>query len=177
MDSAQRLGWLGDNIEFFESLLVEDLSRLVPTCPGWTILDLLKHLSFGLGVCYPIAAKTPPVTSTESVFADADRSCVSLEGSEAADAFRVNMRTCHAALSSTDPDASCWTYAGPGTASFWIRRAAAETTIHRFDAERALGQASVLSPDRAGDGIDEALEFALPFASSKIGASHRRHRC
>lgn len=170
MDSAERLGWFGDNVEFFESIRDEDLSLSVPTCPGWTMLDLFKHLSFGLGVCYPIAATTPPATATEAVFADADRSCMSLEGTDAAEAFRMNMRSCLTALSTTDPDAPCWTYAGPGTASFWIRRAAAETTVHRFDAERALGETSVLAADRAEDGIDEALEFALPFAGAKIGA-------
>lgn len=170
MDSSERLRWFGDNIEFFNSIDDEQLSLLVPTCPGWMVIDVLKHLSFGLGVCYPIAAATPPDSQAELVFQTADRSTVNAEGAEAVAAFRTNMANCLALLSELNPEAPCWTYAGPGTVSFWIQRAASETTIHRYDVERALGIQPALTPDRSADGIDEALEFALPFAATKVGA-------
>jgi len=166
----ERLQWFQENIEFFDSIDEEQLSIQIPNCPGWTLIDLLKHLSFGLGVCYPIAAAAPPAANAEAVFANADRSSVDAQGREAVAAFRANMAKCLSLLSQMDPEVACWTYAGPGTVSFWIRRAAAETAIHRYDAEVALGISRQLAQDRADDGIDEALEFALPFASRKIGA-------
>ena len=170
MDSTDRLQWFADNVDFFESILDDDLSQQVPTCPGWSIHDLLTHLSFGLGVCYPVAASTPPETPVDAVFAEVDRSDLDLDGSEAVAAFKTNMRDCLRALRSMDPAAECWTYAGPGVVSFWVQRAACETAIHRYDAERAVGTPPSLAPERAADGIDETLEFALPFASMKIGA-------
>lgn len=174
MDSAKSLEWFAENVDFFESILDDDLSKPVPTCPGWSILDLLAHLSFGLGVCYPIAAAALPTASTDSVFAGADTSSIGLQGSEAVEAFRTNVRNCVTALEAMDPEAPCWTYAGPGTVSFWIRRAASETAIHRYDVEQAYGTQFALAPERATDGIDEALEFAFPFAGQKIGAPRSR---
>lgn len=176
MDSADRLQWFVENVEFLTSLEDEHLPLQVPTCPGWSISDLVTHLSFGLGVCYPIAAATPPATSADLVFSNADRSSIGLMGLEAVESFRANLRNCVTALKEMDPAAPCWTYAGDGLVSFWIRRAACETAIHRYDAERALGEQSFLTADRADDGIDEVLEFAYPFAGRKIGAPPSRLR-
>lgn len=166
-----QLQWFRDNIEFFESINKRQLARPVLNCPPWTVGDLLTHLSFGLGVCYPIAASTPPDTPADEVFVDADRSCAALTGRKARSAFVANMHACADSLASMNPDASCWTYEGPGTVNFWIRRAAVETTVHRFDAELALDvDVGPLALDRAEDGIDETLTFAFELACTKIGA-------
>lgn len=166
-----QLRWFRDNIEFFESIGKKHLKLTVPSCEGWKLADLIPHLSFGLGVCYPIAASTSPGTPDDLVFANADRSCATLTGRKALSTLRQNLNNCADALALMDPDSPCWTYAGPGTVSFWIRRAAVETAIHRFDAELALGvDVNEIAPDRAEDGIDETLTFAFELACEKIGA-------
>lgn len=43
------------------------------------------------------------------------------------------------------------------TVGFWIRRLTHETSIHRYDAEDALGDARPIRPELAIDGIDEVL--------------------
>ncbi len=171
MTPDDHLRWFRENIEFFSSIGVDQLDLAVPTCAGWTVASLLPHLSFGLGICYPIAAMTAPDTAADRVFVDADPSSASLAGSEAVAAFRQNLSNCANALSAMDPDKPCWTYAGPGTVAFWIRRAAVETMVHRFDAEKALGaEVSGLHLDRAEDAIAETLSFAFELACTKIGA-------
>ena len=45
---------------------------------------------------------------------------------------------------------------------FWARRQAMETSVHRVDAESALGRCVALSPEVALDGIDEFLTGFLP---------------
>ena len=171
MNSVEHLRWFADNVRFFESIDEEHLPLDVVTCDGWDIEKLLTHLSFGLGVCYPIAASAPPETESELVFANADRSATTAVGLEALDTFRTNIFSCLELLGSMEPDKPCWTYSGPGTVSFWIRRAAVETTIHRYDAECALGLTpDVPSPERLRDGIDETLDFAFELACTKIGA-------
>ena len=124
-----------------------------------------------MGVCYPIAAAASPETESETVFVNADRSSASEVGPEVVTTFRTNMANCVELLGEMEPTTPCWTYSGPGTVSFWLRRAAVETTIHRYDAERALGLTpSVPSPARVRDGIDETLDFAFELACTKIGA-------
>lgn len=171
MTPEGHLEWFEENIDFFASIAADDLALSVPSCPGWTVLDLLNHLSFGLGACYPVAAATPPNTPPESIFVELDREAWVVGGADAVDSFATHMRACANALSKIDPNSSCWTYEGPGTASFWFLRAAAETALHRHDAELALRSSPTqISPERLADGINEALFFALPFAASKIGS-------
>ena len=171
MTPSEHLFWFEDNIDFFASIAAAELNQPVPSCPPWTVLDLLNHLSFGLGACYPVAASTPPGTPSETIFADLDRERWVVEGDDAVASFTAHMQTCLEALSTIDPNQPCWTYAGPGTASFWFLRAAAETALHRHDAELALGRTPAqISGDCLTDGINEALFFALPFAAAKIGS-------
>ena len=171
MNADALLEWFGDNVDFFETITEDELNLVVPNCPGWTIVDLLNHLSFGLGVCYPIAAVAPPGTTADVVFVDADRSTMDSEATEARELFGTNMRSCLRELGSLNPASPCWTYEGPGQVMFWLRRAAVETALHRFDAEVALGRpVTELSQDRADEAIDETVDFALPLACAKVGA-------
>jgi len=50
-----------------------------------------------------------------------------------------------------------WTFGGPRPASFWARRMAHETAVHRADAQIAVGRQPELEPDLAVDAIDEWL--------------------
>jgi len=171
MTPASHLRWFEENTDFFASIRTDDLTLPVSSCPGWIVLDLLNHLSFGLGACYPVAASTPPETPPESIFAKLDREHWVIEGNDAVTSFSAHMRTCLSALRAIDPDRTCWTYVGPGTASFWFLRAAAETALHRHDAELTLGiTPAQISNERLTDGLNEALNFALPFAATKIGS-------
>ena len=53
---------------------------------------------------------------------------------------------------------------------FWARRQAMETTVHRVDAESALGRCTPLAPDIALDGIDEFLTGFLPRSRTPLHA-------
>lgn len=169
MEATQHLEWFEDNIAFFETIVERQLSMSVPACPGWTLADLMNHLSFGLGACYRVAAVAPTDSKPETLFADVDRSSQSAVGPKAISSFSLEMRSCLATFMQIDSEAECWTYAGPGVAGFWFRRAAVESTIHRFDAEEALGYQHTNSSERLDDVIAETLDFALPFAANLVG--------
>jgi uncharacterized protein (TIGR03083 family) len=51
----------------------------------------------------------------------------------------------------------------------WPRRQAHETSIHRWDAERATGEPGPLDPELASDGIDEYFELAVPRLEAREG--------
>ncbi|HYN71277.1 MAG TPA: maleylpyruvate isomerase N-terminal domain-containing protein, partial [Nakamurella sp.] len=61
-------------------------------------------------------------------------------------------------LSTRDPSERCWTwYAENQSVGFWARRMAQETVIHRWDAERTIGEPAPIDARVAADGSDEFL--------------------
>ncbi|MCW2757311.1 MAG: maleylpyruvate isomerase family mycothiol-dependent enzyme, partial [Nocardioidaceae bacterium] len=66
-------------------------------------------------------------------------------------------------LRNVEPEQPCWGFGPkPRTASFWIRRQAHETAMHRWDAESAAGRTPSYDTMLAADGIDEVLTLMLP---------------
>ncbi|HTJ35050.1 MAG TPA: maleylpyruvate isomerase N-terminal domain-containing protein [Dactylosporangium sp.] len=134
------------------------LNAQVPSCPGWTVSDLVRHV----GQVYlhkALVMQTgawpdpwpPKDTVTEDPIALLDRSygAVTHEFSRRGDTDR--------ALTWHDPDQ---------TVKFWIRRMAQESVIHRLDAELAHDLESAPIPDDlAVDGIDEILRVMVDFGS------------
>ncbi|MET9533084.1 MULTISPECIES: maleylpyruvate isomerase family mycothiol-dependent enzyme [unclassified Streptomyces] len=124
----------------------------VPTCPGWHVRDLLRHT----GAVHRWA--TAFVTEGHTRFRRAGAG-PALDGDELVDWFREGHRSLVTALTTAPEDLDCWTFLpGVSPLAFWARRQAHETTVHRMDADAALG-AEPGSPERefAADGIDELL--------------------
>ncbi len=130
---------------------------LVPSCPGWSVTDLLRHAAGGdtwarLIVETGSREGVPPELPADAPTGGA---LVALYR-ESADAL---VRT----LTDVDPTASVWTFApSDRTAMFWIRRRAHETTVHRVDAQAAAGTAAPIDPAFASDGIEEYLTVFAP---------------
>lgn len=57
-----------------------------------------------------------------------------------------------------DPDAPVWGFGG-NSRRWWARRMLHETTVHRSDAERAIGLEPEIDPEVAVDGVDEFLHL------------------
>ncbi len=166
MAPSEHITWFEDNVEWFENIDLDRYDTSVPACPGWDVEYVVNHLSFGLGLAYPAAMAKDPETEADVVFAEVDWPSAHPTGADSLAAFTTNMRACAAQFRAADPATPCWTYAGPGRASFWFRRAAVETTLHRMDVAEALSVDQRHLDDRcARDAIEETLEFALPLAS------------
>jgi uncharacterized protein (TIGR03083 family) len=137
---------------------------LVPSCPGWRVADLLRHTggvhrwaALVLGTGRDRAQATAP----ELV----GRFFPEVADSAAVDWYREGHADLLAVLESTAPEQSCWTFLdAPSPLAFWARRQAHEATVHRLDAELALGEPTPVDPVLAADGIDELLTgfFARP---------------
>ncbi len=66
-------------------------------------------------------------------------------------------------LGSVDPDEQVWNWSlQPHTASFWPRRMAHETAVHRWDGERSHGREQPIDGAMAVDGIDEVFDTIVP---------------
>lgn len=159
MDRDTALGTLGLEEARIVSLSQDDSTAMneVPSCPGWTLTQVVDHLAnvYGwaalvLGTATgerPDRAAVPARPAARSI------------GGFLHERFEV-LRS----LFDTVPDAAPrWNFVarGPAAASFWWRRQLYETVIHRVDVELASDQeVSLLAPELAAGGVTEFLELA-----------------
>lgn len=133
-----------------------ELSTPVPTCPGWRMRDLLRHLGF----VHRWAARYVSEGLVEMVD-EPDEEAILARGPSDAELpawLAEGHAALVAALSCADPAVSCWTFLeAPTPLHFWARRQAHETAVHRVDAELSAGRATAFDARFASDGIDELL--------------------
>ena len=154
-----------------------DIDSRVPSCPGWTVADLARHTGaihrWATAIVETEATARVPFPAPASPWESADGWAQWL-----ASGATPLLTTLRAA----GPLTEVWSW-GPGrTSGWWARRMLHETTVHRADAELALGDDPVIDPVVAADGIDEFL-FNLPsarrpyphLASLPTGASLHLH--
>jgi uncharacterized protein (TIGR03083 family) len=126
----------------------------VPTCPDWTLRDLVRHV----GGIHSWAATIVGQARSRPYdpFAELEASWPSDAG--LVDWFREGHQALVHALQSAPHDLSCFAFLpAPSPLAFWARRQAHETGIHRADAEGSSGIAPTYPPEQAVDGIDELL--------------------
>lgn len=136
------------------------LDATVPSCPGWTVGDLLSHLT-GIYVGREVVVREGLHERPAQQEAP---------GGDAIEAFESSLTRLVATLRGSDLSREVWTFVGPRPASWWSRRMAQETVIHRADAELAAGR----TPPRvdavvAVDGIDEMLTVFVAEALTRYG--------
>ncbi|CCK32234.1 hypothetical protein BN159_7855 [Streptomyces davaonensis JCM 4913] len=124
----------------------------VPTCPGWQVTDLLRHM----GTVHRWAAAF--VAEGHASYQPAPEP-PALDGTALITWFCEGHRQLVDTLTADEPDVRCWHFLpAPSPLAFWARRQAHETTIHRLDAEAARGGTPTeIDPAFAADGIDELL--------------------
>ncbi|MER6199152.1 maleylpyruvate isomerase family mycothiol-dependent enzyme [Streptomyces sp. NPDC001586] len=148
---------------FVAAVEAADLSTPVPTCPGWTLEDLTRHVGSVHRWFTELLRRRiqQPPTSREVDLRLPEQpeglpDWLAASAAEAAEVFAA-----------TDPDAPMWAWGVDQHARFWVRRMLFETLVHRVDAQLALGLPPHIDRALAVDGIDEFLTnlpFASPFA-------------
>jgi uncharacterized protein (TIGR03083 family) len=127
----------------------------VPTCGDWTLRDLLLHV----GRVYHRAGALVSERST----AEQDYPPAPAADTDAIEYLCDALDELVAALASCDPETPVWNWADePPTAAFWARRMAHESTVHRYDAQRAHALVEPIDADLAHDGMDELVDVLLP---------------
>lgn len=129
----------------------------VPTCPGWTALDLVQHVAQvydhktavlrAAGEAVPGGKSAPAGESLPQALRRHDAVLADLAD----------------LLTELDPQAPAWTWmegAGESTVGAWARRMVHEAFIHRVDAELTAGVAtSPVEEAVAIDGVNEMLTW------------------
>lgn len=136
-----------------------DRAAKVPSCPDWTLADLTDHTAFVF--MHKTGAMRDGVESQDYPPTLPDPRPAPLDLLAEAYAGLIAEFDRH-----QPQDAAGSWYTPDQTVSFWIRRMAQETVIHRVDAELAAGVPIAPIPDDlAADGIDEVLKVFLEFTS------------
>lgn len=132
-----------------------DLTRPVPTCPEWTLRQLITHVGRGHRWATAIVATR---SAAFIPFRQAPGGRLPDDQREHPDWLRAGagglVEAVHAA-----GEHAVWTHLGVRPAGYWARRMAHETAVHRADAQIALGQRPEIGSLVAADGIDEWLGF------------------
>jgi uncharacterized protein (TIGR03083 family) len=142
-----------------------DLTRQVPTCPDWTLRQLATHV----GRAHRWAAEIISTRSAEFIpFRQVPDGRIPDDPALHAPWLRAGAARLIGVVQEAGGD-PVWTFDGPRPASFWARRMAHETAVHRADAQITVGREPEFEPDLAADAIDEWLGYM-----SGIGASDAR---
>ena len=132
---------------FVAALDAGPLSAPIPACPGWDLGRLGVHIAFvhrWAAASVLTAVSPPPETIPEAPTApDALVTWVRDGGEALIDA-----------LSQVPVDAPTWhPFPAPRTAGVWHRRQLQELTVHRWDAQDAIGLDARIDPAVASDGV------------------------
>ncbi len=139
----------------------------VPTCPGWDMRELLRHLGMiHLWAAGHVAELQDPSWGDDinefaklwpelAVFWPEDDRLIAWYLETNANLVQT--------LESAPSDVEAWTFLpAPSPLAMWARRQAHETAVHRFDGEKAAGIATSFDPVFAADGIDELVAGFAP---------------
>jgi uncharacterized protein (TIGR03083 family) len=147
-------------------LTPENYGMKVPSCPEWTLLDLVIHVgqvqefwSNNIREANADARWSRELTMPES---DGDASTW----------MRNRTKSLIDAINFTSDDAPCWTWwKEPRTAKAVSRHQVQEAEVHRWDAELTIGQPKPLPLEIAIDGLTEYL-FVHRFAIEDLKLPH-----
>lgn len=133
--------------------LAGDLSVPVPTCPGWTLAELVTHV----GQLHRWATHVLRDQVRERIWSRQVPSGLAEGASGDAAWLTAGAAELLRTLESTDPATEVWSWGPEQRASWWPRRMFFELVVHRADAELALGIDPEIPAGTAVDGVEELL--------------------
>lgn len=160
MDYTDHIDQIDAASRSFATVLEQaDTRTAVPSCPGWTLRDLGEHV-----IDIHRWARSKVVAGPEKTSAVSDESddLVDADADDLPARFLAGAAALVTTLRSTPPAAPCWTLYRPHVAATWARRQSLETTIHVWDATRAVGRNATIPVDVAVDGVREVAEDLAP---------------
>ncbi len=139
---------------FREAVGDAELTAPVPSCPGWTFTELVRHVGRFLesttayltsGSTVPLPPLPPPSEAEPLAYLD------------------EQLAAAAAILPTVPSNRPVWTFspAAPDLAWVWLRRIAHELTLRRWDAQAALVRLVPTDREQAVDGVDEVLGTIL----------------
>lgn len=156
--NAFLMAWRADSDRLREAAVADELDRDVPSCPGWSLRDLVAHVArvFLNYERLVTATAAPPADSK----GDGDFDL----GEDVLAEYDTAVRKLTTTLDGVRLDDPAWV-PGPHAriARFWIRRLMCETAVHRWDAQMAFAAAEPIGSRAAAEGIQEVFDTFIPW--------------
>jgi uncharacterized protein (TIGR03083 family) len=151
IDALERAG-----LDLADAAEKAGLDAPVPTCPEWTVRELVQHVGYvhRWATTYVRECRVAVLSDEE------EESAVGpLPGdADLVDWFQAGHTELVDLLRTAPEDLTCWHFLpAESPLTFWARRQAHETIIHRADLQGAVGEIAGVDPDLGMDGIDELL--------------------
>ena len=140
----------------------------VPACPGWSVAQLVVHTGRVHRMASAVVARGLSERPGSEVIGKPPTDPAALTAW-----FEDGVEGLIDALAACRPTDPAWNFTGSNQVmNFWVRRQAHETSIHRCDAQSALGSATPIATDLALDGVDELFDLlATQLARAKPTAA------
>ena len=153
-----RAALLDQTKAFGELIRTADPTTPIPTCPGWTLQQLFRHVGRGNRWAAQIIAerRAEPLDPRE---VRNGKPPDDIGG--AIDWLNGGAQQIIIAVDQVGSDARVWTFVGPRPAGWWIRRRLHEVVVHLADAALAIGADYAPEPDLAADAISEWVELMV----------------
>jgi uncharacterized protein (TIGR03083 family) len=172
-DHAFYVRGLGDETDaYLAALAAGPLDSAVPSCPGWSVYDLVTHLGrVQRWVTHLVTTRAEAFVSSKTLAIEFPEPSGDVIGWARAGADELR-----GTLTAAPPDTPVWSWGPDQHVRFWSRRQCHEAAIHRADAELARGQRPVIARDVALDAIDELLELVttIPDLPAKLAVDGHR---
>ncbi|WP_067817590.1 maleylpyruvate isomerase family mycothiol-dependent enzyme [Actinomadura kijaniata] len=148
---------------------------LVPSCPEWTVSDLVVHLGWvhrWVAAIVRDRRDSPPEFTDTALFGlpedhahwpdprDTPNHGPLL--AEVVDWFAEGAAELAELFAGAAPDVRVWTWSQEQSVGFWQRMQAIEAAVHRWDAENAVGAAPPLDGELAADMVPQTFEVMVP---------------
>ena len=155
MDGSAHVDSIRLESERFSRAAREPLDTPVPSCPDWSLADLVWHLG-GVQRFWAEIVRTR-ATDRGAVVPPDDMPDAELPGW-----FDVVSAALVDALASAEAGTRVWSWADGQQDVTWVmRRQAHEVAVHRWDAQRSIGRPDPIAPELAADGIDEFFQWMV----------------
>lgn len=149
MDPNRYLALLRDDERLLAVAAQGNLDATVPSCPGWSVADLVDHLG------HVYLHKVECMRQQQAP----DPWPPQPHGRDPLDWLSEQAAVLFDELTARGPASPSYTWHQPDqTVGFWYRRMAQETAVHRVDAELAAGAPTPVDAELALDGVDELLD-------------------
>jgi uncharacterized protein (TIGR03083 family) len=152
-----------------------DGAPLVPSCPGWSVSDLVAHLGavhrYVTHIIRERFLEQPDSTDLTFLELPVDQEGWPMpehapnRGPVAVgltDWFADGASALESLFTSSGPDEPVWTWSREQTTGFWLRIQTIEAAVHRWDAENAIGAAQPVAAELAENAVGHTFEVMAP---------------
>lgn len=151
---------------------------LVPTCPDWSVSDLIAHLGgvqrYVTHLLRERLQERPDPSDLSLYGLPADPAALAAwprperapNREPVPDAltawFADGAEQLAKLFAEIGPDLPVWTWGPERTSGFWLRMQGIELAVHRWDAQSATGTQEPLDPALAADAVSQTFEVMAP---------------